>query len=300
MKDVVVIGAGAAGMTAALYALRNGKSVLVLEEETLGGQIASSPRVENFPSVQEISGLELSNNMFEQITFHGADFELEKVQKVEKQGDIFEITTDYGKHEAKAVILATGVKHRHLDLPGEERLTGHGISYCAICDGAFYSGKEVALVGDGNTALQYALLLSNYCSKVYVYTLFDKFFGDASLVKTLKSRDNIEVRPNTSICGYIGEDKLEGIEYKQDGAVKKHYVEALFVAIGQIPDNKRFADVADLDSNGYFDSDENCRTKTDGVFVAGDCRKKSVRQLTTAVADGANAAIAACSYIDSL
>ena len=158
MKDVIVIGAGAAGMTAALYALRNGKSVLVLEEETLGGQIASSPRVENFPSIMEISGLDFSNNLFEQITAHGADFELEKVEKVEKKDGYFVVTTDYNTHEAKAVVLATGVKHKHLNLPNEERLTGHGISYCAICDGAFYSGKEVALVGDGNTALQYALL----------------------------------------------------------------------------------------------------------------------------------------------
>lgn len=300
MKDVIVIGAGAAGMTAALYALRNGKSVLVLEEETLGGQIASSPRVENFPSIMEISGLDFSNNLFEQITAHGADFELEKVEKVEKKDDYFVVTTDYNTHEAKAVVLATGVKHKHLNLPNEERLTGHGISYCAICDGAFYGGKEVALVGDGNTALQYALLLSNYCSKVYVYTLFDKFFGDASLVKVLRSRENIEVRPNTAICGYLGEDKLEGIVYKENGETKTHNVEALFVAIGQVPDNKRFENVVDLDKNGYFDCDETCKTKTQGVYVAGDCRKKGVRQLTTAVADGANAAMAACSYIDSL
>lgn len=300
MKDVIVIGAGAAGMTAALYALRNGKSVLVLEEETLGGQIASSPRVENFPSIMEISGLDFSNNLFEQITSHGADFELEKAVKVEKNENGFAVVTDYGVHESKAVILATGVKHKHLNLPNEEKLTGNGISYCAICDGAFYAGREVALVGDGNTALQYALLLANYCSKVYVYTLFDKFFGDASLVKILRSRENIEVRPNTAICGYLGEDKLEGIVYKENGEEKTHSIEALFVAIGQIPDNKRFENLVKLDVNGYFDCDETCKTDTPGVFVAGDCRKKGVRQLTTAVADGATAAMAACAYIDSL
>lgn len=300
MKDIIVIGGGAAGMTAALYALRNGKSVLLLEEETLGGQIASSPRVENFPSLMEISGLDFSNNLFEQITAHGADFELERAESVEKKENYFVVTTEYGSYESKAVIIASGVKHKHLNLPNEEKLTGKGISYCAICDGAFYKGKEVALVGDGNTALQYSLLLSNYCSKVYVYTLFDKFFGDASLVKTLRSRENVEVRPNTALCGYIGEDKLEGIQYKENGEIKTHAVEGLFVAIGQVPDNKRFENVAKLDKNGYFDSDESCVTMTEGVYVAGDCRAKNVRQLTTACADGAVAALKACAYIDKL
>jgi len=300
MKDIIVIGAGAAGMTAALYALRNGKSVLVLEEETIGGQIASSPRVENFPSVASISGLDFSNNLFEQITAHGADFELEKTEKIEKRGENIVVTTDYGEHECKSVIIAVGVKHKKLNFPNEEKLTGKGISYCAICDGAFYEGKEVALVGDGNTALQYALLLSNYCKKVYVYTLFDKFFGDESLVKTLRSRENIEVRPETSLCEYIGEDKLEGIKYRENGEIKTQFIEGLFVAIGQIPDNKKFENVAKLDKNGYFDSDESCTTETAGVFVAGDCRAKKIRQLTTAAADGAVAALAACAYVDSL
>lgn len=300
MKDVIVIGAGAAGMTAALYALRNGKSVLILEEETVGGQIASSPRVENFPSLKEISGLDLANNMFDQVLSHGADFELEKVEKIEKDGDIFTVTTDYGAHQSKAVIIATGVKHKHLRFPNEENLTGHGISYCAICDGAFYSGQEVALVGDGNTALQYALLLSNYCSKVYVYTLFDKFFGDASLVKALRARDNIEVRPNTALCAYIGEKELEGFRYKENGEEKAHYIKALFVAIGQVPDNKKFDNLADLDKDGYFIVDENMATKTPGLYVAGDCRAKKIRQLTTAASDGAIAAMSACSYVDSL
>lgn len=300
MTDIVIIGAGVAGMTAALYALRNGKSVLLLEEETLGGQIASSPRVENFPSIAAVSGLDLANNLFEQISALGAEFELEKVLKVEKNGNNFTVTTDYGTHEATAVILATGVKHKHLNLPNEEKLIGKGISYCAICDGAFYAGREVALVGDGNTALQYALLLSNYCTKVYVYTLFDKFFGDASLVKTLRARENIIVRPNTTICGYLGENELTGIEYIENGERKTQEICALFVAIGQLPDNKRFAEFAELDQDGYFNSDENCVTKTAGLYVAGDCRAKKVRQLTTAAADGAIAAMSASAYIDAL
>lgn len=300
MKDVIVIGAGAAGMTAALYALRNGKSVLILEEETVGGQIATSPRVENFPTIKASSGQDIANGLFEQITDLGAEFELEKVLKVEKDGDTFKVTTDYGRHEAKAVIIATGVKHKHLGFAGEEELTGNGISYCAICDGAFYAGQEVALVGDGNTALQYALLLSNYCTKVYVFTLFDKFFGDASLVKALRAKENIIVKPNTMITGYLGETELEGFVYKENGEEKKHYTKALFVAIGQVPDNKRFENLADLDKDGYFASDERCLTKTEGLFVAGDCRAKKVRQLTTACCDGACAAMAASEFIDKM
>lgn len=298
--DIIVIGAGAAGMTAALYALRNGKNVLVLEEETLGGQIASSPKVENFPSVASISGLDFSNNLFEQITSLGAEFELEKALEITKTTDGFCVTTDFGAHSAKAVIIANGVKHKHLNLPNEEAFLGRGISYCAICDGAFYSGKEVALVGDGNTALQYAILLSNYCSKVYVYTLFDKFFGDEALVKTLRSKENVEIRPNTAIFEAEGEEELKAIRYRENGEVKRHEISALFVAIGQVPDNARFQNVADTDGSGYFDANENCTTKTEGVYVAGDCRAKKVRQLTTAAADGATAALAACAYIDSL
>ena len=301
MKDVIVIGAGAAGMTAALYALRNGKSVLILEEETVGGQIATSPRVENFPTIKASSGQDIANGLFEQITDLGAEFELEKVLKVEKDGKVFTVTTDYGRHEAKAVIIATGVKHKHLGFAGEEELTGNGISYCAICDGAFYAGQEVALVGDGNTALQYALLLSNYCTKVYVFTLFDKFFGDASLVKALRAKENIEVRPNTNVVDFLGEDELKAIEYTdKDGNVCRQDVPAVFIAIGQVPDNAAFANVADLDKNGYILADESCKTKTEGVFVAGDCRTKAVRQVSTAVGDGAVAATNASLYLESL
>ena len=299
ITDIIVIGAGASGMTAALYALRNGKSVTVLEEDTFGGQIATSPRVENFPTIKEIAGSEFSDRLFEQITSLGAEVELEKALSIEKKGKGFLVKTDYKDRECKSVIIACGVKHKHLNFENEENLTGHGISYCAICDGAFYSGEEVALVGDGNTALQYAILLSSYCPKVYVYTLFDKFFGDESLVKTLLSKNNVDWRPNTSLVSYIGENQLQGFKYKDaDGAIKEHKIKALFVAIGQIPDNSRFSNVVNLDKDGYILSDETCLTSTEGVFAAGDCRTKKIRQLTTAVADGAVSALAACSYID--
>lgn len=302
MYDIIVIGAGAAGMTSALYALRNGKSVLVLESESLGGQIATSPRLENFPSIKEISGEEFADNLYEQIVYHGADVEIEKVVGLNKEGGIFTVKTEYNEYQAKSVIIAAGVKHKHLRTNSErDDLVGKGVYYCAICDGAFYKGKEVAVIGDANTALQYALLLSSYCKKVYVYTLFDKFFGDKLLVKALKSKDNIEVRPNTSVTDFIGENELTAIEYKDiNGQIKRHEIPAVFVAIGQIPDNNAFLPLVELDKNGYIVADESCKTKTEGLFVAGDCRTKAVRQVSTAVADGAIAATNASMYLESL
>lgn len=303
MYDIIVIGGGAAGMTSALYALRNSKTVLVLESESLGGQIANSPRLENYPSIKEISGEQFADNLFEQITSLGADFEVEKAVAIEKLSDgTFKVKTEYNEYASKSVIIAAGVKHKHLRTKSDrEDLVGKGVYYCAICDGAFYKDKEVAVVGDANTALQYSLLLSSICSKVYIYTLFDKFFGDNSLVKALLAKDNIEWRPNTAICDYIGEKELTAIEYKdKDGNLLRHEIPALFVAIGQIPDNKAFENLVDLDKDGYIIADETCKTKTEGLYVAGDCRTKAVRQVVTAVADGGVAATNASIYIQSL
>ncbi len=303
MYDIIVIGAGAAGMTAALYARRNGKSVLVLESESLGGQIATSPKLENFPSIKAMSGEEFADNLFNQISDHGAEVEIEKVVGLTKdENKIFHVKTEYNEYEAKSVIIAAGVKHKHLKTKSDrDDLVGHGVYYCAICDGAFYKGKEVAVIGDANTALQYALLLSGYCKKVYVYTLFDKFFGDKSLVTALRAKDNIEVRPNTSVTDFLGDTELTAIEYKDaDGNIRTHEIPAVFVAIGQVPDNKAFGELVDLDKDGYIVSDENCRTKTEGLFVAGDCRTKPVRQVVTAVADGGVAATNATVYLESL
>ncbi len=300
MYDIIVIGAGAAGMTSALYALRNGKTVLVLESESLGGQIATSPRLENFPSIREISGEQFADNLYEQITALGAEVEIEKVVGVEKTADGFKVKTEYNEYSAKSVIIAAGVKHKHLKTDRED-LVGKGVYYCAICDGAFYKGKEVAVIGDANTALQYSLLLASYCKKVYVYTLFDKFFGDARLVKALRAKDNIEVRPNTSVVNFVGDDELTAIEYKdKDGKLCRHELPAVFIAIGQIPDNKVFENLVDLDKDGYIVADESCKTKTEGLFVAGDCRTKAVRQVATACADGAIAATNASIYLESL
>ena len=303
MYDLIVIGAGAAGMTSALYALRNNKTVLVLEGESLGGQIATSPRLENYPSIKEISGEKFADNLFEQITALGAELEIDRVTGVEKvDGKFFKVTTEYGEYQSKSVVIASGVKHKHLRTKSDrEDLVGKGVYYCAICDGPFYKDREVAIIGDANTALQYSLLLASYCKKVYVYTLFDKFFGDKALVKALHAKENIEWRPNTSVTDFIGENELKAIEYKdKDGNTCTHEIPAVFVAIGQVPDNKAFANLVDIDSMGYIVADESCKTKTEGLFVAGDCRTKAVRQVATAVSDGAIAATNASLYIESL
>lgn len=301
MTDLIVIGAGAAGMTAALYALRNGKKVTLLERSNLGGQISQSPRVENFPTIESISGSELADRFFEQITKMGVDFVFGEVLSLEKIGDIFVVKTEFDKLEARAVIIASGVEHRKLNLENEENLIGHGISYCALCDGAFYAGDEVVLIGDGNTALQYALLLSSQCKGVHVVTMFDKFFGDQNLVNALLKKENVKITHNAKLVELIGKNELEGLVFedtqKQRFTLKS---KALFVAIGQVPNNIIYSQLVDLSKDGYIIANENMETKTRGLFVAGDCRQKKVRQLTTACSDGAIAATSASTYLESL
>lgn len=303
MYDIIVIGGGAAGMTSCLYALRNNKKVLLLESESIGGQIATSPRLENFPSVKLISGEEFADNLFNQIVDFGADFEIEKVVGIEKlQDKTFKVVTEYKEYSAKSVIIAAGVKHKHLRTKSDrDDLVGRGVYYCAICDGAFYKGKEVMVIGDANTALQYVLLLSSYCKKVYLYTLFDRLFGDESLQKAALAKDNVEWVKEVAVQDFIGDTELKAVEYKdKDGNIRRHEIPAVFVAIGQIPDNKAFSNLVDLDKDGYIVADETCTTKTEGLFVAGDCRTKAVRQVVTAVADGGIAATNASVYLESL
>lgn len=298
--DIIIIGGGAAGMTAALYSLRGGKKVLLIEKETIGGQISKSPRVENFPSIKEISGTDFSDKLFDQIMDLGCDFELDNINKIDKNNNIFYISGDFSTYTSKAVIIATGLEHRKINIDGEDELIGKGVSYCAVCDGAFYKDEDVCLIGDGNTALQYALLLSNYCKKVYVCTLFNKFFGDDVLVNKLKQRNNIEIIHNVSLQKFIYEDELQGLVFinTENKEKTKLNVKGCFIAIGQIPNNNNFKNIVELDNNGYILADDNLETKTKGVFVAGDCRQKKVRQLTTAVNDGAIASIGAINYID--
>ena len=300
MYDIIVIGGGVSGMTAALYGLRNGKRVLIIEGESIGGQIAQSPRVENYPTHKEISGAKLSEELFDQISALGVEFEFDKIENIEKNDKVFRVTGEFDKYDSRSVIIANGVKHRKLNLHNEEPLVGHGIYYCALCDGPFFAGKEVTLIGDGNTALQYAIMLSQICSKVNLVIMFDKFFGDENLVKVVESKDNIEITRNAKTIELKGDKELEGIVFeKNDKSTFEIKGTPLFVAIGQIPDNKKFEHLADLDSQGYFDSDESTKTRTEGLFVAGDTRKKLVRQVATAVGDGAIAGTQACNYINA-
>ena len=301
MHDIIVIGAGPAGLTAALYALRADKSVLVLEKATFGGQITFSPQIENYPGFASMSGNEFADKLVDQVINQGADIEMETVTEIRDNGDTKTVITEDGEHEAKAVIIATGVKHRQTGLPNENELVGEGISYCAVCDGAFFKGQTVAVLGGGNSALQEAVLLSDGCEKVYVIQNLDYFTGEARLVEKLKEKENVEFIMGTVISSLNGNGSLESLTLRKeaDGSESELRVNGLFVAIGLIPNNKIFADIAGLDEWGYIDSDESCLTKTEGVFVAGDCRKKQIRQITTAAADGSVAALAACRYIDS-
>ncbi len=302
MYDIIIIGGGPAGLTAALYALRAGKSVLVIEKSTFGGQITWSPKVENFPTIPSISGAELGDRLTSQVLEQGAELELDEVVSVELDGDIKRVKTDFGgTFEAKALIIAAGARPRTLGIPGEDALMGAGVCFCAVCDGAFYKDRPVAVNGGGNSALQDAMLLSDTCSKVYLIHRRDTFRGEARLVEALRARENVEFVLNSSITALIGQDELSGLIVTNDkGESREISVDGLFVAIGHAPDNGVFSELIDLDKGGYADSDESCTTKTPGVFVAGDCRKKNVRQLTTAAADGSCAALAACRYVDAL
>lgn len=302
MYDIIIIGGGPAGLTAALYALRAGKSVLVIEKSTFGGQITWSPKVENFPTIPSVSGAELGDRLTSQVLEQGAELELDEVVSVELDGDIKRVKTDFGgTFEAKALIIAAGARPRTLGIPGEDALMGAGVCFCAVCDGAFYKDRPVAVNGGGNSALQDAMLLSDTCSKVYLIHRRDTFRGEARLVEALRARENVEFVLNSSITALIGQDELSGLIVTNDkGESREISVDGLFVAIGHAPDNGMFSELIDLDKGGYADSDESCTTKTPGVFVAGDCRKKNVRQLTTAAADGSCAALAACRYVDAL
>ena len=302
MHDIIIVGGGPAGLTAAIYALRAGKTVLVIEKNGFGGQIAYSPKVENIPGFQLVTGSEFADKLTEQAMALGADVELETVVSVEKNGDTFAVSTEEGSaYEAKAVILAVGVKHRTLGLPGEEELIGNGISFCAVCDGAFYTDQHAAMIGGGNSAMQEALLLSEVCSKVTIVQNLADFTGEKKLADALREKDNVEIFFSTVVTGYKTTDgALSGLELRNEetGATSEIAVDGAFLAVGLMPENEPFAALADLNNWGYFDSAEDCKTKTEGIFVAGDCRSKTIRQVVTAAADGAIAAMNACRYLD--
>ena len=303
MKDIIIIGAGPAGMTAALYALRADKSVLLLEKENFGGQITYSPRLENYPTIMEISGSEFANKMLDQVMAHGAEIELAEATEIKDMGDHKVVCTEYGDFEGKAVIIATGSKHRHLGLEGEEELIGSGISFCAVCDGSFFANKHVAVIGGGNTALQEAVMLSDICSKVTIIQNLSFMTGEKRLMSILEQKDNVDMIYDTVVTSLESRDgELCAINIKSttSDTESRFELDGMFVAIGQAPENEAFKNLTALNDYGYIIADESCLTDTEGVFVAGDCRTKRIRQVTTASADGAVAALAACRYIDGL
>ncbi|MDD3222146.1 MAG: thioredoxin-disulfide reductase [Clostridia bacterium] len=300
MYDMVIIGAGTAGLSAAIYGVRAGKSVLVLEGESYGGQIINSPEVENYPGIAKISGFEFATGLYEQAKNLGASIEFEAVSRVEKTGKDFIVYTEEREIPCHSVILATGAKNRPLGVEREVELVGAGVSYCATCDGAFFRGQETAVVGGGSTALEDAEFLSSYCSKVYLIHRRDEFRGEQWLVENLRKKENVEFVLDSRVTEILGEQGVEGIlvENVKTGDIRELKISGLFVAIGQMPDNSSFAPLVDLDAGGYIKALEDCKTSEAGIFAAGDCRTKTVRQLTTAASDGAVAGLAACEYIN--
>lgn len=303
MFDIVIIGAGTAGLSAAIYASRAGKSALVLEGKAYGGQIINTPDIENYPGIAHISGFDFATGLYDQAKALGAVIKMQQALRITKADGRFLVETRRETHEAKAVILATGAKNRPLGLEKEEALIGRGISYCATCDGMFYRGKTVAVNGGGNTAVEDAMFLTGYCEKVYLIHRRDAFRADEKEVERLREKENVEFVLDSVVEALEETDgRLSGIRVKnvKNGESSELPVGGLFIAIGQVPDNGAFQDLVDLDEKGYIIAGEDLKTKTEGVFTAGDCRTKEVRQLTTAASDGAVAALAASKYIDAL
>lgn len=288
MYDIIIIGAGPSGMSAALYALRANKKVLLLEKECFGGQIINASNIENYPALSNVSGYDFATNLYNQIKSLGVILKYEEVLEVT---DKKEVITRKDTYKGKNIIIATGLKKRKLNLENEDKLLGSGISYCATCDGNFYKNKNVGVVGGGNNALEDALYLSNIASKVYLIHRRDNFRGEKKLISEVKEKNNIELILNSNITKIIGEDKLNSIEITDNrNNISRLEIDGLFIAIGNIPDNNRFKNIIDLDENGYIIANTNLKTKTDNIYVAGDTRVKTLRQLVTATADGAIAA----------
>lgn len=299
MYDVIIVGAGTAGLSSAIYVLRSGKSVLLLEKNYYGGQIVNASEIENYPAIKKISGYDFATALYEQAVELGADIEYEKVISIEQGRYEKTVVTEQNSYKCQSVIIATGLQKRRLGIENEEKFTGRGVSYCALCDGAFYKGKTVAVAGGGNTALMEAIELSEYCSKVYIIHRRKEFRAEKILSEKLTKRENVSYMLNCTITALNGSEKLESVSVTSNDSRIQNEIEVsgLFIAIGQIPDNKSFSELVELDENGYIIS-EDCCTSADGIFTAGDCRSKDIKQLATATADGATAGIRACEYIN--
>ncbi|MBM6999743.1 thioredoxin-disulfide reductase [bacterium] len=298
--DVVIVGAGTAGLTAAIYVQRANRSALVLEAKSYGGQIINTPDIENYPGIKHVSGFDFSTTLYEQATELGAKVTYAEVTGVDDEGSRKVVhTADGTAYEAGAVIIATGARNRPLGIAREQELIGRGVSYCATCDGMFFRGKDVAVNGGGNTAVEDAAYLAGVCNKVYLIHRRDQFRADAADVERLRGMANVEFVLNATVTAIEGDEFVTGVQVtdKTDGSTRTLPVSALFVAIGQVPDNVAFRGVVDLDEKGYVVAGEDCLTRTPGVFAAGDCRTKGVRQLATAAGDGAVAASAAVAYL---
>lgn len=299
--DIIIVGAGAAGMTAAIYGVRSGKSILLIEEKMYGGQIINTPQVENYPGIETISGASFATNLYNQAKGLGAEYLSGKVTEIKDCGDTKEVTVNDNSYKAESVIIATGARNRTLNVPGEIELTGKGVSYCATCDGMFFRNRDVAVVGGGNTALEDALFLSDYCNKVYIIHRRETFRGEKQLEESLRAKENVVFLLNRVVEEIQGKETLESIIVKEKDGDKseKISINGLFIAVGQVPDNDVFSNIVELDEYGYIAAGEDCKTNCEGVYAAGDCRTKSIRQLTTATSDGAVAALGACSYINT-
>ena len=298
MYDIIIVGAGPAGLTAAIFARRARKNVLVLEARTYGGQIITSSVVENYPGERKMTGADFATKLYNQAKDLGAEVVFEKVTEITPDKEV--ITTN-NRYKAKAIILATGSDHRKLGIEGEDYLVGKGLSYCATCDGAFFRNKPVAVAGGGDTAVEESLYLSDIASKVYLIHRSEELNGDSSNIDALKSRDNIEIIHNSNITKLVYDNLLSAIEVtNKDGEVRTIDINGLFIAVGRVPENQNFSKLVNLDEAGYIIASEDCKTNVDGIFVAGDNRTKSLRQLVTATSDGAMAATNAIKYINNL
>ena len=300
MYDIIIVGAGPAGLTSAIYARRANKKVLVLEALSYGGQIINTLDIENYPVEAHISGFDFATKLYNQAKDLGAEILFEKVTGIQNLDSCKEVVTEKNTYQSKTIILATGSENRKLGLSNEDELVGKGISYCATCDGGFYNGRDVAVVGGGNTAIEEALYLSDIVNKVYVIHRREEFRADAANIQKLKEKENVFFVINSNVTKLNASEKLESIEVtNKDGAITTLEVSALFVAIGRVPENENFKNLIHVDDAGYIIAGEDCHTNIDGIFVAGDNRTKSLRQLVTATSDGAVAATEAVKYIHS-